>query len=141
MKDSCFYADQKYTKETRGRKVSKRVSVFVCGVFIFQAIFLYVPYRINFIQYTYIFFGSYLFQNIRGPTHKIQNSYFKSDFAFFLSSSLDSLRNSLSAFFSIRFNLALVVSDREIKGVEGTNSQNESFYFRSAAPSRKITLL
>ena len=131
-----FFVDWKYSKN-KCPKVSKRgLSLFVCGVFIFQPIltsfFLYVPYKIYLYIVCFLIFlyGSYQFQDIRrskwDPTPKIYNFYFKSDFE--KQNSVNSPRNDLLHFFLTRFDLALMVC--EIKGLKrAKRDQHPRWYF------------
>lgn len=59
-----FFLPEAYKRNKRTKGVKKMLSIFVCGSFIFQPIVHRVPYR-------NILYGSYRFQDKRGPTPTI----------------------------------------------------------------------
>lgn len=73
--EKFVFVDQRHTKKPRGPKVLKRMSIFVCGSFIFQPIFLHVPYKKIFFSMGHILYGFYRSQDtctcIKGPTPTI----------------------------------------------------------------------
>ena len=66
LKSLWFWWSEVHKRNKRPKGVRRVFSIFVCGAFIFQSIFLHVPYKNLFTLYgLQIVYDSYRFQDIR----------------------------------------------------------------------------